>query len=118
MSKRKAIPKSTLPSMDSLLGGQQEDETIAIEENVRKEEKVQIPKSERPKAQSDEKVKVAFYIDAELAQRFEFSQVKLKALTGKKGHEVSRSKIIETALSVLLDDLDKKERDSLLAKNI
>lgn len=116
MSKRKPVPKKPLPTMDALLGG---DLSASVNKNVRKDENTQADKAENIRnEQSREKVKVAFYIDAGVAQRFDYAQVRLKSLTGKKGHQVSRSAIIETALSLLLDDLEEHGVDSLLVKHI
>lgn len=113
MSKRKPIPKKPLPKMDTLLGG---SSPAPSEVEVQQDKIRQAPTIEN--TQKEEKVKVSFYIDSTLAERLGYAQVRLKSLTGKKGHRVSRSAIIETALAVLLEDLDERQNDSLLAKNI
>lgn len=65
-----------------------------------------------------EKVKSSLYFDIETATRLDIAHAQLKRMTGKRGHEISRSVIIETAINIVLDQLDELEEESELVKKL
>lgn len=76
------------------------------------------------KQQSDKvtKGRIAAYVDPDLPLRLTMAQVQVQRLTGMKGHSVSQSVIVETALEIALSALETHGANSelvieLLKKN-
>jgi hypothetical protein len=64
-----------------------------------------------------EKVKATYYLDAEVVEALEEGWMELRKLADKKGRgRISKSLIVELALQLALDDLEKRGADSSLAK--
>ncbi len=59
-------------------------------------------------------VKTTTYLSQEIADRLDMAQIKLRRLTGKRGHDLSRSAIIEAALRIALDELDAQSDNSTI----
>lgn len=64
---------------------------------------------------SRQNVKTTTYLSQEIADRLDMAQIRLRRLTGKRGHDLSRSAIIEAALTLALDELESAENESKLA---
>jgi len=66
-----------------------------------------------------EKVKATFYLDSKAVESLEDGWMELRKLADKKGRgRISKSLIVELALQMALEDLQKKGSDSLLAKKL
>lgn len=65
-----------------------------------------------------EKVKSSLYFDVETAGRLDVAHALLKRLTGKRGHEISRSVVIEAAINIVLDQLDELGEESELVQKL
>ena len=64
-----------------------------------------------------EKVKATYYLDAEVVEALEEGWMELRKLADKKDRgRISKSLIVELALQLALDDLEKRGADSSLAK--
>ena len=64
-----------------------------------------------------EKVKATFYLDAQAVEALEAGWMELRKLADKKDRsQISKSLIVELALKLALEDLEKKGADSSLAK--
>ena len=64
-----------------------------------------------------EKVKATFYLDSKAVESLEDGWMELRKLADKKGRgRISKSLIVELALQLALDDLEKRGADSSLAK--
>ena len=72
----------------------------------------------KPEAQEPaEKVKATYYLDAEVVEALEEGWMELRKLADKKSRgQISKSLIVELALQLALDDLEKRGADSSLAK--
>lgn len=76
-------------------------------------------KEAAPAGESEEKkVKVTYYLAANVVDRLDLAQVKLRPLTGKRGHELSKSAIVEAALRLALEELEELGEDSQLVSLI
>ena len=65
------------------------------------------------------KAKATFYLDAEIVEALETGWMELRKLADKKDRgQISKSLIVELALKMALEDLEKKGSDSLLAKKL
>lgn len=70
----------------------------------------------KPEAQPAEKVKATFYLDAEIVEALEDGWMELRKLTDKKDRgQISKSLIVELALKMALEDLEKRGAESLLS---
>jgi hypothetical protein len=66
-----------------------------------------------------EKVKATFYLDSKAVESLEDGWMELRKLADKKGRgRISKSLIVELALQMALEDLQKKGSDSLLADKL
>lgn len=65
---------------------------------------------------SGETVKATYYIDTSVLDRLDLAQVALRRLTGKRGHELSKSAIVQAALHIALVELEEKGEESRLAE--
>ena len=64
-----------------------------------------------------EKVKATFYLDAQAVEALEAGWMELRKLADKKDRsQISKSLIVELALKLALEDLEKKGADSSLAR--
>jgi len=64
-----------------------------------------------------EKIKATYYLDAEVVEALEEGWMELRRLADKKDRgQISKSLIVELALQLALDDLEKRGADSSLAK--
>jgi hypothetical protein len=64
-----------------------------------------------------EKIKATFYISSDISDRLEEGWIQLRGLTPKDQRgDISKSLIVEKALQEVLTDLEKRGKDSLLAK--
>ena len=64
-----------------------------------------------------EKVKATYYLDAEVVEALEEGWMELRKLADKKDRgQISKSLIVELALQLALEDLEKRGADSSLAK--
>ena len=74
------------------------------------------------KAQAEEpaeKVKATFYLDSKAVESLEGGWMELRKLADKKSRgQISKSLIVEQALQMALEDLQKKGSDSLLARKL
>ena len=74
------------------------------------------------KAQAEEpaeKVKATFYLDSKAVESLEGGWMELRKMADKKNRSrISKSLMIELALQMALEDLQKKGSDSLLAKKL
>jgi len=62
-------------------------------------------------------VKATYYLDAEVVEALEEGWMELRKLADKKDRgQISKSLIVELALQLALDDLEKRGADSSLAK--
>ena len=52
------------------------------------------------------KDRIPAYVPISLLQRLETAQLQIKVETGRRGHEVSLSRLVEHALTIMLDDFD------------
>ena len=66
-----------------------------------------------------EKVKATYYLDAEVIEALEEGWMELRKLADKKSRgQISKSLMVELALQMALEDLQKKGSDSLLARKL
>ena len=66
-----------------------------------------------------EKIKATYYLDAEVVEALEDGWMELRKMADKKNRSrISKSLMIELALQMALEDLQKKGSDSLLAKKL
>lgn len=74
------------------------------------------------KAQAEEpaeKVKATFYLDSKAVESLEGGWMELRKLADKKSRgQISKSLMVELALQMALEDLQKKGSDSLLARKL
>ena len=74
------------------------------------------------KAQAEEpaeKVKATFYLDSKAVESLENGWMELRKLADKKSRgQISKSLMVELALQMALEDLQKKGADSLLARKL
>ena len=71
----------------------------------------------KPEAQPAEKVKATFYLDTEIVETLEEGWMELRKLADKKDRgQISKSLIVELALKLALEDLEKRGAESSLAK--
>ena len=64
-----------------------------------------------------EKVKATYYLDTEVVEALEEGWMELRKLADKKDRgQISKSLIVELALQLALEDLEKRGADSSLAK--
>ena len=74
------------------------------------------------KAQAEEpaeKVKATFYLDSKAVESLEGGWMELRKLADKKSRgQISKSLMVELALQMALEDLQKKGADSLLARKL
>jgi len=64
-----------------------------------------------------EKVKATFYLDAEVVEALEEGWMELRKLADKKDRgQISKSLIVELALKLALEELEKRGAESSLAK--
>ena len=64
-----------------------------------------------------QKVKATFYLDAQAVEALEAGWMELRRLADKKDRsQISKSLIVERALKLALEDLEKKGADSSLAR--
>ena len=69
------------------------------------------------KAGPAQKVKATFYLDAQAVEALEAGWMELRKLADKKDRsQISKSLIVELALKLALEDLEKKGADSSLAR--
>lgn len=52
------------------------------------------------------KDRIPAYVPVSLLQRLETAQLQIKVETGRRGHEVSLSRLVEHSLTMMLDDYD------------
>jgi len=80
------------------------------------------PVSQKKKAQDQEpaeKVKATFYLDSKAVEALEDGWMELRKLADKRSRgRISKSLMVELALQLALEDLQKKGSDSLLAKKL
>ena len=66
-----------------------------------------------------EKVKATFYLDSKAVEALEDGWMELRKLADKRSRgRISKSLMVEMALQMALEDLQKKGSDSLLAKKL
>ena len=66
-----------------------------------------------------EKVKATFYLDSKAVEALEDGWMELRKLADKRSRgRISKSLMVELALQLALEDLQKKGSDSLLAKKL
>ena len=66
-----------------------------------------------------EKVKATFYLDSKAVEALEDGWMELRKLADKRSRgRISKSLMVELALQMALEDLQKKGSDSLLAKKL
>ena len=71
----------------------------------------------KAEAQPAEKVKATYYLDTEVVEALEEGWMELRKLADKKDRgQISKSLIVELALQLALEDLEKRGADSSLAK--
>jgi len=74
------------------------------------------------KAQAEEpaeKVKATFYLESKAVESLENGWMELRKLADKKSRgQISKSLMVELALQMALEDLQKKGADSLLARKL
>jgi hypothetical protein len=71
----------------------------------------------KPEAQPAEKVKATFYLDAGIVEALEEGWMELRKLADKKDRgQISKSLIVELALQLALEDLEKRGAESSLAR--
>ena len=80
------------------------------------------PVSQKKKAQDQEpaeKVKATFYLDSKAVEALEDGWMELRKLADKRSRgRISKSLMVEMALQMALEDLQKKGSDSLLADKL
>jgi len=80
------------------------------------------PVSQKKKAQDQEpaeKVKATFYLDSKAVEALEDGWMELRKLADKQSRgRISKSLMVELALQLALEDLQKKGADSSLAKKL
>ena len=78
------------------------------------------PVSQKKKDQEPaEKVKATFYLDSKAVEALEDGWMELRKLADKRSRgRISKSLMVELALQLALEDLQKKGSDSLLAKKL
>ena len=82
-----------------------------------KKEKPKVIKKEKPLLMSDAsggKIKATFHIDTTTAENLDAIQYRLKRLTGLRGHAISKSKILDTIMQLLHDELEAEGQYSRL----
>lgn len=70
--------------------------------------------AETSNLQNVKPLKATLYFSPEVTQRLDEAQISLKQLTGLRGHALSRSAIVESALIMALDNLERDEENSSL----
>ena len=71
----------------------------------------------KPESQPAEKVKATFYLEAEIVEALEEGWMELRKMADKKDRgQISKSLIVEQALKLALEDLEKRGADSSLAR--
>ena len=80
------------------------------------------PVSQKKKAEAEEpaeKVKATFYLDSKAVEALEDGWMELRKLADKRSRgRISKSLMVEMALQMALEDLQKKGSDSLLADKL
>ena len=80
------------------------------------------PVSQKKKAQDQEpaeKVKATFYLDSKAVEALEDGWMELRKLADKRSRgRISKSLMVELALQLALEDLQKKGADSSLARKL
>ena len=72
----------------------------------------------KPEAQPAEKIKATFYLEAGIVEALEEGWMELRKLADKKDRgQISKSLIVEQALKLALEDLEKRGSGSSLASN-
>lgn len=94
--------------------GKRRGNQVSLTRSTTKSKSTAAEQRQAVKPSSRQNIKTTTYLSQEIADRLDLAQIKLRKLTGKRGHDVSRSAIIEAALTVALDDLDTYEDGSRL----
>lgn len=81
-----------------------------------KASKSQNIKSEKGQNSTGDKQQVTLYLNTITLEELAIGQLKLKRFTGKRGHTVSNSAIVEAALQLIFQDLKKNGANSLIAR--
>jgi len=67
---------------------------------------------------SDNKVKATYYLSQQVIDALEDAQYQLRKMAGENRSRVSKSFIVETALRMALEDVEKKGENSRLLDSI
>lgn len=81
-----------------------------------KTSKSQNIKSEKSQNNASDKQQVTLYLNSLTLEELAIAQLKLKRFTGKRGHTVSNSAIVEAALQLIFQDLKENGANSLIAR--
>lgn len=68
------------------------------------------------KQESVETVKATYYLPVTLVDELTFAQARLQRITGRRGHDMSKSIIVATALQLVFEELEEEEEASRLAR--
>lgn len=99
-----------------------EEEVIPVSPNQstslpeEKTSKSQNVKSEKGQNVTNDKQQVTLYLNNMTLEELAIAQLKLKRFTGKRGHTVSNSAIVEAALQIIFQDLKENGANSLIAR--
>lgn len=115
MSSRGDTPNlaSDLPSLDALGGKQGKPEKTQKQKSAKTEKR----KNEAV-VKNEDKTRLNIIVERDVSTRLDFAIVNLKQITGKSGHDVSKSRIVELALEIVLDEFDKLKSGSELVRRV
>ena len=108
MSKRKQTPSNL---MEDLLSGAKKQRDVDRTES----QDTGKPVEQQPGKTSEEKGKATYYIDQEILYSLDAAQLRLRRLASpdQRGH-ISKSAIVETALQIVLEELESDVANSRL----
>ena len=81
-----------------------------------KTSKSQDAKTQKSQDAKSKKEQVTIYLSPSTVDEITVAQLKLKRYTGLRGRALSNSALAEAALKIVLNDLKRNEKDSLLAE--
>ena len=106
MSKRKTTPE--LPSMDDLLSGQAEPAKPASSQASGSQDSLK----------SEDKVKVTYYLPADLVDRIDDAHYKINRATRGQGQKIHKYDMARIAWQVVLESFEQDGQNSELVKRL
>lgn len=93
---------------------EQEDEQAEVK-SAAPQQTAALPQNPAPQESAQpEMLRTTMFFTVEMIDRLDAAKTSLSQLTGIRGRAVSRTRIVEMALEVMLTDLEKRQADSAL----